>query len=338
MSIISGPTDRGDVSSVIARNEHIVKDAYRKYQAAGVVDPEIFNQATLAFNQLERIDRDRRNASPESLPSEQFIVAKRCIEAMHCASPNFTLRDLQMLQSFMQRSPEKYYVAPNGVKYYQPDDSHLLQLGGDFFSPENYRGMGLNKHLLLPHPTTKERCPCSMLWLQKKPDQIAFEREQRGDRPQKPWWNPFPSYDREVVEARIDWQKEMLSRLNLKLRKLTREWDYDCYQVCAGSQLLNFGMSLQDADELHAVFLFYKKCDADVPSARRAEPKPLMEPIVTEQAAPAESGVSKTLWTMLILRIVAAVHQFFFSVYDAIYWFASNLWFCSTQSFGRGVP
>jgi hypothetical protein len=263
------------------------------------------------------------------------------IQEMHAASPHFTRRDTQLMLSFFQKSPEKYYISPSGVKYYQPDDSRLFDMASQIFSLKYYSSLGMNKHLILPHPDTKEDCPCSMLWLKKRPDHIAFERENRGVTSPKSWWNPFASYDRQKILQIIHEQQKILINMDKKLYYLTPKWNYDCYKFCCNSKFLNFGMSLQDADELHAFLLFYKKCDVDPTQESGTDPKPPLNNFVHQidlaEPEELEQADNKTILRSLIKRVIAAITWIFSFISCAIRNCASKLRFYPIYSTSQGV-
>ncbi len=170
-------------SDLILTPTQIINDAYREFQQAQSGAPsattttavQVFNPTAFdrCVSALEKIEASYRQAAKEGLPTEQlksdFEQAQRQVQEMNMASGVLTRQDLRGIQSFTQPPIETYYVDSKGEKYIQPDHSQLLTFGGKFFLRGEYEGIDLSRQQVFGGKV------CDILYLTKKPDQVAHE-------------------------------------------------------------------------------------------------------------------------------------------------------------------
>ena len=289
-------TNNTTLVSDIDRYEQVISLAYQCYSSQGTIDEKTFALATQAFSQLESLYQELRN-TPSALtltnPSvliipDNLATMRKYINAMHASIPHPTARDLQLFQSFFQKSPEKYYTCPDGIQYHQPDHSHLLNIASALFGIDEYASMGLSKFQHLLHPITKKLCPCSVLRIRKHQDQPDL----------------FASYSQNHTPK----QARLFSKLIETLPRLVREWDYDCYYPCRGTESANFGFSAQDPENLYTIFFFYRECNApqrEVDYTQRV--KELSKPIKPKEAVKKQTLLLKAFLLCLCIKKVLSV-------------------------------
>ncbi|MBP7075168.1 MAG: hypothetical protein KBA81_07285 [Rhabdochlamydiaceae bacterium] len=208
--------------------------------------------STANLSRLQRIyeetyQEDQQKAVVELKP--RLAHLEKCVQEMNMSSKQLTSYDLKAIASFSTKPIEDTYVDKNGVNYYQPDHSQLLNFGSTFFMLGEYAAIGLLRQKTINNEV------CDILYLSKQEDQISFEtppsRFGIG--------RLLPKRNEPAIVARKQQQQILLDQAKEQLEKKIIDWNYDKFEFPSPKRLERSGFDPNYVNVNHVLVLYYKK-------------------------------------------------------------------------------